>query len=320
MTEKVVLKERGESWLRTMVRGRLFEQSLGELYERGELVGVVHLSIGLEATAAGVCSNLRKGDQITSTHRGHNHMIARGLEPERMFAEILGRSTGYCGGKGGSMHVANFELGSVGANGIVGAGVPMAAGLGVAAQKLGTGNVAVAFCGDGAANQGVVWESLNLAALWKIPVIFVCENNGFSEFTPTDRVTAGPGIADRAIGYGVSGVVVDGTNVGAVSAVAEGAIDRARSGEGPTFIETRAERWRGHHEGEESYVGTYRETKEFKDPIVQLIQEMDAAGLDGSLLYEKIHAEEKDLIERSLAVAQQAPLPELSTALEDVFS
>ena len=298
-----------------MLRIRLFEETLADLFSKGQLVGVVHLSIGQEAVAVGVCSALDAGDQITTTHRGHHHMLARGLEPEPMFAEILGKATGYCHGKGGSMHVACFAAGVTGANGIVGGGIPMALGLAVAAKELGTGGVAVAFFGDGASNQGTFHETLNLAALWQAPALFVCENNGYTEFTPVDRVTAGPGIARRADAYGIPGVAVDGNDVAAVHAAAVEAVARARAGAGPTLLECRTTRWRGHHEGEERYAGTYREVPHVEDPLGRLEAALAADGLRA-----RLEAEERELIERALAAAQAAPEPPLASALEDVFA
>jgi TPP-dependent pyruvate/acetoin dehydrogenase alpha subunit len=310
-----VLEEHGAEWLRLMVRIRLFEEMLADLFERGQLVGVVHLSIGQEATAVGVCSALAPGDQITTTHRGHHHMLARGLEPEPMLAEILGKATGYCRGKGGSMHVACFARGVTGANGIVGGGIPMALGLAEAARTLGTAGVAVSFFGDGAANQGTFHETLNLAALWRAPTVFVCENNGYTEFTPVERVTAGPGIARRAQAYGIPGVGVDGNDVAAVYAAATEAVTRARAGGGPTLLECRTVRRRGHHEGEERYAGTYRDAVEAEDPIDRLEVALAAPDLRAEL-----EAEEAELLGRALAAAQAAPEPSPEAALEDVFA
>jgi pyruvate dehydrogenase E1 component alpha subunit len=298
-----------------MVRIRLFEETLAELYRQRRLVGVVHLSIGQEATAVGVCSALRDGDQITSTHRGHHHMLARGLDPQRMFAEILGRAGGYCGGKGGSMHVSAPAEGAVGANGIVGGGIAHAVGLALAAQRLGSGGVAVAFFGDGAANQGVLYESLNLAVLWRAPVVFVCENNGYTEFTPTDAVTAGESIAGRAAGFGLPATPVDGDDVVAVRAAAEEAVERARSGGGPSFLECRTTRWRGHHEGEESYAKPYRELVAPADPIDRLEHALGAPGLRAA-----IEAEERAVVEAALAAAESQPEPPAARAFEDVFA
>jgi pyruvate dehydrogenase E1 component alpha subunit len=298
-----------------MVRIRLFEETLAELYRQRRLVGVVHLSIGQEATAVGVCSALRDGDQITSTHRGHHHMLARGLDPQRMFAEILGRAGGYCGGKGGSMHVSAPAEGAVGANGIVGGGIAHAVGLALAAQRLGSGGVAVAFFGDGAANQGVLYESLNLAVLWRAPVVFVCENNGYTEFTPTDAVTAGESIAGRAAGFGLPATPVDGDDVVAVRAAAEEAVERARSGGGPSFLECRTTRWRGHHEGEESYAKPYRELVAPADPIDRLEHALGAPGLRAA-----VEPEERAVVEAALAAAESQPEPPAARAFEDVFA
>jgi acetoin:2,6-dichlorophenolindophenol oxidoreductase subunit alpha len=303
-----------------MIRIRLFEESLAELYRRGSLVGVVHLSVGQEATAVGVCSALQSGDQITSTHRGHHHMLARGLDPQRMFAEILGRAGGYCGGKGGSMHVSAPAEGAVGANGIVGGGIPHAVGLAFAAEKLGRDSVAVAFFGDGAANQGVLFESLNLAALWQAPVIFVCENNGYTEFTPTDAVTSGESIAGRAASFGIPARAVDGDDVAEVHEAARQAIEQARSGGGPSFIESRTHRWRGHHEGEESYAPPYREPVESQDPIDRLERTLADAGFEARALRELLEGEEKSVVEHALTAAQAEPEPPIHRAFEDVFA
>jgi pyruvate dehydrogenase E1 component alpha subunit len=302
-----------------MVRIRLFEQKLAELYKAARLVGVVHLSIGQEATAVGVCSALRPGDQITSTHRGHHHMLARGLEPQKMFAEILGRTGGYCGGKGGSMHVSAPAQGAMGANGIVGGGIAHAVGLALAAKRLATGGVAVAFFGDGASNQGVLFESLNLAALWQAPILFVCENNGYTEFTPTDAVTAGESIAARAAPFGLPAKWVDGDDVVAVNQSAEEAVARARTGGGPTFIECRTARWRGHHEGEESYAKPYREPPSPADPIDRLERVLNGAGINAAALRRGVEADERVSLEAALAAAEAEPSPPLERAFEDVF-
>lgn len=310
-----VLEQHGPEWLRVMLRIRFFEGSLADLFERGQLVGVVHLSIGQEAVAAGICSALEPGDQITTTHRGHHHMLARGLEPEPMLAEILGKATGYCRGKGGSMHVACFERGVTGANGIVGGGIPMALGLALAAQELGSGGIAVAFFGDGASSQGTFHEALNLAALWRAPAVFVCENNRYGEFTPTERAIAGPGVAARAAGYGIPGVAVDGHDVQAVHAAALEAVERARAGGGPSLLECVTTRVRGHHEGEENYAGTYREAPLGPDPIDLLDAALGQPGLRA-----RLEAEERELVARALAAAQAAPDPDPATALEDVFA
>ncbi|OBF13735.1 thiamine pyrophosphate-dependent dehydrogenase E1 component subunit alpha [Mycobacterium sp. ACS4331] len=306
-------------WLRLMIRIREFEGALGVLFKRGELLGAVHLSTGQEAVAVGAAASLRPGDQMTVTHRGHGHMIARGLDPRLMLAEILGRIDGYCRGKGGSMHVACPESGIAGANGIVGAGIPIAFGLGVAAAHRGQGDVAVAAFGDGAANQGVLHESLNLAGLWKTPVIFLCENNQYSEFTPSEDVVSGPGVYTRAAGYGIPGVRVDGDDIVAVAAAFDEAVNRARTGGGPSFIECMTNRWSPHHEGEESYAGVYRVVPEVPDPITRLVERCTAAGIDiGNV--DEIWREEVALIEEAITFAKNSPLPSLESAYEDVYA
>jgi pyruvate dehydrogenase E1 component alpha subunit len=310
--------EHAEQWLATMVRIRLFEEKLAELFKAGRLVGVVHLSIGQEATAVGVCSALRDGDQITSTHRGHHHMLARGLDPQKMFAEILGRAGGYCGGKGGSMHVSAPGLGAMGANGIVGGGISHAVGLALAAQRLETDGVAVAFFGDGAANQGALFESINLAMLWRVPTLFVCENNGYTEFTPTDEITAGESIAGRAAAFGIATEQVAATRCGGIGGPA--AVARGRAGDGPTFIEARTNRWRGHHEGEESYAREYRDAPSPQDPIDRLERALVDAAPGRAGIRAAIEEQERPAVEAALAAAQDEPEPPRERALQDVFA
>jgi acetoin:2,6-dichlorophenolindophenol oxidoreductase subunit alpha len=316
-----LLKEHGAHWLGAMIGVRQFEQELADLHEKGSAVlGAVHLCIGQEAVAVGVADQLIAGDLITVSHRGHGFMLARGLDAERMYAEILGRATGYCGGKGGSMHIACPELGVAGANGIVGGGIPMALGIAKAAKQLGTGNVGVATFGDGAANTGSFAESMNLAAVWQAPIVFVCENNGYGQFTPFEDVTGGPGIYTRGEGYGVPGFPIDGEDVAAVHLAMSEALERARSGGGPTLLECRTTRWQGHHEGDERYAGQYREPPSREgDPIVRLTRELDELGLDGSVWREQAEADARQRLGAALEAALAAPEPELKTALEGVY-
>ncbi len=254
---------------------RRSEERLARDFTSGLLPGPVHLYIGQEAIAAGVCAHLRRSDLITSTHRGHGHFIAKGGDLKAMFAEIYGRAMGICGGMGGSMHVTDIGCGMLGANGIVGAGIPIAAGAALTVQMQGKGDVCVAFFGDGAAGQGVFAEVLNIASLWRLPLILVCENNGFSEFSPTRMVTAGS-IADRAKPYGIEAIAIDGNDLLSVWDAAGVAIDRARSGAGPSVIEALTYRIRGHVEGEASFLReTYRTDAEVKhrmcdDPIARV--------------------------------------------------
>lgn len=230
---------------------RVAEQRLGEAYKQGEIPGPVHLYIGQEAIAVGVCAHLLNTDWITSTHRGHGHFLAKGGDVQAMFAELYGKASGICKGKGGSMHVADVSKGMLGANGIVGGGLGIATGAALAAQLGGCGAVSVAFFGDGASNQGVLMESMNIAALWKLPLIFVCEANGYSEFSATATVTAG-NIADRPRAFGIEAHEVDGNDVVAVSTLAQDCIERARAGKGPSFIVASTYRIRGHVETEQS--------------------------------------------------------------------
>src|SRR5215217_7366125 len=225
--------------LRTMQRIRRFEERAEELYLGGELPGFIHLSIGQEACAAGACLALRTDDFITSTHRGHGHCLAKGAPMDRMMAELYAKATGSCKGKGGSMHIADFSVGMLGANGIVGGGANLAVGATIAARLRGTDQIALCFFGDGAANRGPVHEACNLAAIWKLPVIFFCENNGFASTTPASYALAIDNVADRAAGYGIPGVVVDGNDALAVYEVTRQAVERARTGRGPSLIEAK---------------------------------------------------------------------------------
>src|SRR5713226_3290033 len=252
---------------RSMQRIRQFESRIRDLATANEIPGFVHVSIGEEASATGVCAALRKTDRITSTHRGHSHLIAKGGRLDRMMAEIFGKRTGYCKGKGGSMHIVDFSLGILGANGIVGAGLPIATGSALAAQIAGKDDVTACFFGDGASNEGTFHESLNLAAIWKLPVVFVCENNGFGEFTPMHTVTSVKDIAVRAKAYDIPGFIVDGNDVLEVYSYASEAVARARSGGGPTLLECKTYRWEGHVVGEQAFLGegAYREKAEIEE-------------------------------------------------------
>src|SRR5688572_4895231 len=224
--------------LTTMWQIRRFEEAVDDLFARGLMHGTMHLSIGQEASATGTCFALRDDDAITSTHRGHGHCIAKGADLERMMAELLAKETGYCRGRGGSMHIADVATGNLGANGIVAGGIPIAAGAGLAYRLQGLDRVVVSFFGDGAANEGAFHEAVNLAAIWKLPVVFLCENNKYGMSFSTEKSFAIENISDRAVGYGIPGVTVDGNDVEAVHAAVTEAVDRARRGEGPTLVES----------------------------------------------------------------------------------
>jgi acetoin:2,6-dichlorophenolindophenol oxidoreductase subunit alpha len=311
---------------RKMHRIRYFEQKIKDLTTAGEIPGFAHVSIGEEATAVGVCAALLTTDRITSTHRGHGHLIAKGGDVARMMAEIYGRRTGYCKGKGGSMHIADFSLGILGANGIVGGGIPIATGSGLAAAIAKNGVVTVCFFGDGAANEGTFHESLNLAAVWKLPVIYVCENNGFGEFTPTNAVTAVKDIAVRAKGYDIPGYVVDGNNVLEVYSYTSEAVARARGGDGPTLLECKTYRWEGHVVGEQAFITVgYRTDEEVarwkaRCPIIQLEKTVLEAGVLKREELDQIAKEAHDEVEKAVEFARQSPLPDQAEALEDLWA
>ena len=310
--------------LRVMIRIREFEEMCRRLFARGRLPGFVHLYIGQEAVAAGACLALRADDQITSNHRGHGHVIAKGGDPSRMFAELLGKADGYCGGKGGSMHIVDFPSGMLGTNGIVGGGIPIAAGAAFANQHLGNSRVALSFFGDGATNQGVFFESLNLAALWKLPVIFLAENNQYTEWTRTEDLTVGE-ITQRAAPFGVPARQVDGNDVTAVHGAVREAAGRARSGAGPSLVECVTYRWHGHNEGEEAFAGRYRpesEIEEWKarDPIAALESRLLDDGVVNAARLDAVHASERDLIETAYEWASAASAAPVEDALTDVFT
>ena len=309
---------------RRMVRIRHFEENCGRLSEAGKLPGFLHLYVGEEAVAAGVCATLSDQDKITSTHRGHGHLIAKGGDFKRAYAELFGRSTGYCGGKGGSMHICDMELGMLGANGIVGAGVPIAAGAGFAADYTADGTVAVAFFGDGASNIGAFHEGINMAAALHLPVVFVCENNEFGEYTPRDKTMAIIDIASRAEGYGMPGVIVDGMDAVAVYEVATEAVARARRGDGPSMIEAKTYRYYDHH-GVVGLRVKYREESEVeawkaRDAIEHLEANMAKAGIQSLEESQAVQDEIAAEIAEAIAYAEASPMPEPETLADGLYT
>jgi len=308
--------------LRRMVMIRLFEESAENSYMRGLIHGTMHLSIGQEASAVGVCMVLESQDQITSTHRGHGHCIAKGADVKRMFAEFFGKEEGYCRGRGGSMHIADIAGGNLGANGIVGGGIPIAVGAALANQRLQKRAVVVAFFGDGANNEGVFHESLNMASIWKLPVVFVCENNGYGMSTSTEKSTAIAAIADRAAAYSMPGVCVDGNDLGQVAAASARATSRARQGDGPSLIECKTYRWRGHSRSDRN---RYRTTEEIdawklKDPILQFRRELiKHAGCSEAEL-DAITEQSRHEIEEALAFAKAGTDPDPAELTENVYT
>ena len=302
---------------------RRFDHRVVEEFHLGNIPGVIHAYIGQEAVAVGVCSALRREDQITSNHRGHGHTIAKGADIKLMMAELYGRSNGYCRGKGGSMHIADFSVGMLGANGIVGAGLPIATGAGLAAKMQRSDRVAVCFFGDGASNEGSFHGSLNLASIWKLPVILVCENNRWAATVPASYGLSVADVAVRAGGYNIPGVTVDGTDVLAVHETMQAAVQRARSGGGPTLLECKTYRWRTYSEAigakdprpqEEIDMGPQY------DPIALLATRLVEQGVATTAGLEQIDREVESAVEEAITFAKASPLPKPEDALLDVFA
>ena len=316
-----------EKWLRMyrrMVSIRLFEEQVNELYTRALMPGLAHLYIGEEAVAVGVCEALRRDDYITSTHRGHGHCLAKGASPDRMFAELLGKEAGYCKGKGGSMHIADPATGNLGANAIVAGSVGIATGAALSAKRLGTDRVAVCFFGEGALGQGVLYEVMNVASLWKLPVIYVCENNLYTEYTHYTETTAGD-IPARAAAFGLQAETVDGQDVRAVHAVAGKLVERARRGGGPSFLVCNTYRYTGHHVGDinREYYRSKDEEKHWKterDPITLLADWLGGQGFVDSAQLRLIQSEVESEIRKAVEFAVAAPYPEIAEVEQDVYA
>ncbi|HEY6001644.1 MAG TPA: thiamine pyrophosphate-dependent dehydrogenase E1 component subunit alpha [Anaeromyxobacter sp.] len=308
--------------LASMVRVRRVEERLSELFTQGKIPGFIHVSIGQEAVPAGVCSCLERDDAVLTTHRGHGHAVAKGIDLKRFMAEIFGRRTGFCKGRSGSMHVADPTAGVMGANGIVGGGLPIALGTALASQYRGEKTVTVCFFGDGASNEGTFHESLNIAALWSLPVLFCCENNDWAQFTPQSRYMKVEGVARRADSYGMPGVSVDGSDVLAVRRAAAEAVARARRGEGPTLLECKVRRWFGHYVGDPQKYRPADDVKAAKalDPIERLVSRLagsNALGTDGMQAIEsRIQAE----IDAAVAFAAESPPADPADLHRDVYA
>jgi pyruvate dehydrogenase E1 component alpha subunit len=309
--------------LRQMLTIRRFEERASTDYQDGKIHGVVHCYIGEEAVAVGVCSALERSDRIISTHRGHGHCIAKGADLSRMEAELYGRQAGYCKGKGGSMHIADFDIGMLGANGIVAGGISIITGAGLAAKMEGQRGVAVSFFGDGASNAGPFHECLNIAATWKLPMIYVCENNMYAAQTPAAATHAQSDVALRAAGYGIPGVVVDGNDIFAVYQAAHAAVERARSGAGPSLIECKTYRWRGHTERRS--IPDPRDRAEIaawqqRDPIALLERRLKEQGEFDDAGLQAMEAEVMRALDAAVAFAEASPLPLPEQATDDVFA
>jgi acetoin:2,6-dichlorophenolindophenol oxidoreductase subunit alpha len=316
-----------EKWIRMyrrMVMIRLFEEQVNELYTRALMPGLAHLYVGEEAVAVGICEALNPTDYITSTHRGHGHCLAKGASPDRMFAELLGKEAGYCRGKGGSMHIADPATGNLGANAIVGGSTGIATGAALSSKRLGTGQVAVCFFGEGALGQGVLYEVMNLAALWKLPAIYVCENNLYTEYTHYSETTAGDILA-RGAAFGVPAEAVDGQDVRAVNAIAQKLVDRARKGEGPAFLLCNTYRYTGHHVGDinREYYRSKQEEQEWKtkrDPIKNLVDWLISEKLVDSASFTAIETEVRAEMKSAVEFAISAPYPAVEEVEQDVYA
>lgn len=305
--------------LRTMVRIRAFEETAIEAHKAGDMPGPLHVSIGQEGVAAGVCINLKEDDRLTSNHRGHGHALAKGAKPDQMFGELFGRETGYCKGKGGSMHIADFSVGMLGANGVVGGGIPIAVGAAQGLKLLGSGAVAVCMFGDGAANRGPFLEGLNWAALYKLPVLFVCEDNGVAAFTATASVTAGPGVAARAESLGVPATTVDGNDVVAVDAAVGRIVAGIRAGDGPHMLHVKTYRWTGHTSTD---AAAWRDPAEVEAgkarcPVARLRARLIEAGVAAAEC-DAMATEAAAEMRASRAAANAAAWPEDAVAYDDV--
>ncbi len=303
---------------------RVFDQTAVDEFHAGTIPGAVHSYVGQEAVAVGVCFALRQDDMIVSTHRGHGHTIAKGADIRRMMAELLGKTAGYCKGKGGSMHIADFSIGMLGANGIVGAGLPIATGAALAAQMEGSDRVSVAFFGDGASNEGAFHEALNLASVWKLPVIFVCENNLWASSVSSTETVSVQDISDRAASYDIPGVTVDGNDVLSVHEAACAAVERARLGLGPTLLECKTYRWHVHN-AQRGPVADPRPPEEIeawkrRDPIAAFgAYLLETGSTDGEVL-EHLHLQVHERVAHALSWAKVSPSPQPEDALQDVFA
>jgi pyruvate dehydrogenase E1 component alpha subunit len=308
--------------LRRMYLIRRFEEGAEDAYTRGLIHGTMHLSIGQEASAVGACMDLRKSDYITSTHRGHGHCIAKGADPKLMFAEFFGKEEGYCRGRGGSMHIADVESGNLGANGIVAGGIPIAVGAALAIKKQKRDDVALCFFGDGASNEGAFHEALNMAAIWKLPVVFVCENNKYGMSVSTERSMAVTHVADRAGGYNMPGHVVDGNRIEEVSEAVMVATARARRGEGPSLIEAKTYRIRGHSKSDRNRYRTKEEIEEWKarDPIGHFETDLVAHGLAKAEEIDAIRVAAETEIAAAIEFARNGTDPDPRQGTRDVYT
>ena len=322
MSSPVAGPDEAREVIRTLWRIRRFEEAVDDLFARGLMHGTMHLSIGQEASATGVCLALRPDDAITSTHRGHGHCIAKGADLVAMMAELLAKESGYCRGRGGSMHIADVATGNLGANGIVAGGIPIAAGAALAYRLRGEDRVVACFFGDGAANEGAFHEAVNLAAIWNLPVVFICENNKYGMSFSTEKAFAIDTIAERAKGYGIPGVTVDGNDVEAVYDAVDAAVARARAGEGPTLVESVTYRWKGHSKSDKNLYRTKEEIAEWRgmDPILRFEARVRELGLLSDEDIQRLRTEVVEEIRSAVRTANAAPDADPADLLSAVFA
>jgi acetoin:2,6-dichlorophenolindophenol oxidoreductase subunit alpha len=309
---------------RQMLKIRLFEEQVNQLYLGAKMPGLAHLYIGQEAVAVGVCETLRRDDYITSTHRGHGHCLAKGASLDQMFAELLGKAPGYCRGKGGSMHIADQDTGNLGANAIVGGSAGIATGAAMSAKMRGTDQVAVCFFGEGALGQGLLYEVMNMASLWKLPVIYVCENNQYNEYTSYRETTAG-NVSARSEAFGIHAETIDGQDVQLVHTTSLKLVERARRGEGPAYLHCNTYRFHGHHVGDidRAYYRAKKEEEEWKskrDPVKLLAEWLQKSEMADSKLLNEIEFETETHIKKALDFALNAPYPELDEVTQHVYA
>jgi TPP-dependent pyruvate/acetoin dehydrogenase alpha subunit len=318
---------RDERWIhfyRQMATIRLFEEQVNQLYMAAKMPGLAHLYIGQEAVAVGVCEALRRDDYITSTHRGHGHCLAKGASLERMFAELLGKVDGYCRGKGGSMHIADQDTGNLGANAIVGGSAGIATGAAMSAKMRGTDQIAVCFFGDGALGQGLLYEVMNMASLWKLPVIYVCENNLYNEYTHYSETTAGE-ILERARAFGIAGESINGQDVVLVHAMSQQLVERARTGAGPAFLLCNTYRFYGHHVGDvdRTYYRSKQEEEKWKaerDPLKLLAQRLRKGKMADEATLSKIESDIQKQIQTAVQFALADPYPDLAEVDQHIYA
>lgn len=324
MAGNQVSKERKIEWLKRMYLSRAFEEMAEQLYAMGKIHGTMHLSMGMEASAIGSVAAIEKGDYVLGTHRGHSEMIGFGADINRMMAEFLGKADGYCGGRGGSMHIADQKNGFLGAQGIIGANPPLAVGVGLSIRNRKSGQVCLCYFGDGTTNEGGFHEGLNMAGIWKLPVVFICENNQYGMSMPINQAVAIDKLSDRAACYGMPGVTVDGNDVMAVYEATQAAVERARAGDGPTLVENVTYRWRGHSKSDANRYRTKEEIQRWmeadRDPIARWQRYLIESGILGEDGIQNIEEEAYSIIDEAVEYAENSPEPDLETIERGVYA